>query len=107
MVAADMPASSAAVSSSMSSSPKRRSRTASSPSMGASLLPAGMPSTAQQKTSTATTFGPYFGARGRRDLITFGPSAFFSDLRAWLRCQPVLAHSSWRMPPLPALSARL
>ena len=40
----------------------------SSASIGASRLPGGMPSTAQQKISAATTFGPYFGGRGRRAL---------------------------------------
>ena len=106
MVAADMPTSSAAVSSSMASSPKRRRTGTSSASTGASRLPAGIPSTAQQKISAATTFGPYCGGRGRRGLTTPGRVAFFSALRAWLRCQPVVAHNSSRMRPLPALSAR-
>ena len=55
MVAADIDDSSAAVSSSMSSSPNRRSTATSSPSIGANRFPAGMPSTAQQKLSAAIT----------------------------------------------------
>ena len=106
MVAADMPASSAAVSSSMSSSPNRRRTATSSARHGASRLPAGMPSTAQQKTSAAMTFGPYFGGRGRLGLTTAGRSAWLSALRAWLRCHPVVAHNSSRIRPLPDLSAR-
>ena len=90
----------------MSSSPNRRSTATSSASIGASRLPAGMPRAAQQKISAATTFGPYFGGRGCLALTTFGRSAAFSALRAWLRCQPVIAHSSSRIRPLPALSAR-
>ena len=82
MVAADMPDSSVAVSSSMSSSPNRR-RVATSPaSIGANRLPAGMPSTAQQKVSAAMIFGPYFGGRGRRGLTIRGRSAALSALRA-------------------------
>ena len=77
-----MPLSSAVVSSSMSSSPKRRRIDTSSPSMGASLLPAGMPSTAQQNTSAAMTFGPYFGGRGTRRRTTRGRNAPRSALRA-------------------------
>ena len=77
-----------------------------SASIGANRLPAGMPTTAQQKISAATTFGPYLGGREALDLTTFGRNAAFSALRAWLRCQPVIAHNSSRMRPLPALSAR-
>jgi hypothetical protein len=66
MVAADMPASSAAVSSSTSSSPNRRRIATNSDSIGTSRLPVGIPTVAQQKTSPATTFGPYFGGRGAR-----------------------------------------
>ncbi|WP_239657315.1 hypothetical protein [Mycobacterium riyadhense] len=77
-----MPTSSAAVSSSMTSSPNCRKIATSSPSTGASRLPAGMPRTAQQKTSAATTFGPYFGARGDRGLTSFGRNAALSALRA-------------------------
>ena len=56
MVAADIPASSAAVSSSMSSSPNRRRIATSSASIGASRLPAGMPNAAQQKTQRRNDF---------------------------------------------------
>ena len=70
MVAADIDTSSAAVSSSMTSSPKRRNVATSSPSIGASRLPAGIPSTAQQNTSAAMTFGPYLGGRGVRRRTT-------------------------------------
>ena len=106
MVAADMPTSSAAVSSSMSSSPWRRKTTTSSDSIGASRLPAGIPSTAQQKISAAITFGPYLGGRGRRDLTIFGRSATRNPLRAWSRCQPVVAHNSSRIRRFSALPAR-
>jgi len=58
MVAADMPTSSAAVSSSMTNSPNRRSTATSAGSIGANRLPAGIPSTAQQKINAAMTFGP-------------------------------------------------
>jgi hypothetical protein len=106
MVAADMPLSSAAVSSSTSSSSCRRSTATSSGSIGASRLPAGMPRVAQQKISPATTLGPYLGGRGPLAWMTFGRSAFLSALRAWLRCQPVIAHNSSRIRPLPTLFAR-
>ena len=82
MVAADMPTSSAAVSSSMSNSPNRRSTATNSPSIGASLLPAGIPNTDQHNTSAATAFGPYFGGRGRRAPTTRGRSAPRNALRA-------------------------
>lgn len=82
MVAADMPASSAAVSSSMSSSPWRRRIATSSASTGASRLPAGIPNTAQQNVSAATTFGAYFGGRGRLGLAILGFNAALSALRA-------------------------
>ena len=85
MVAADMPASSVAVSSSISSSPKRRRTGTSSASIGANRLPAGMPSTAQQKISAATTFGPYLGGREAPGLMIFGRGTAFSALRA---CTP-------------------
>src|SRR5258705_3627856 len=64
MVAADIDTNSAAVSSSMSSSPKWRNTANSSPSMGARRLPAGIPSTVQHTVNAAMTFGPYFGGRG-------------------------------------------
>ncbi len=53
--------SSAAVCWSRSSSPSRRSSGTNTASIGARRLPAGIPSTAQQKISAAMTFGPYFG----------------------------------------------
>ncbi len=81
-VAADMPTSSAAVSSSMSNSPNRRSTATNSPSIGASLLPAGIPNTDQHNTSAATALGPYFGGRGRRAPTTRGRSAPRNALRA-------------------------
>ena len=79
---ADMPTSSVAVCSSMSSSPYRRSTDTSSPSCGASRLAAGIPSTAQQNYSAATTFGPYFGGRGDLDRANFGRRATRNALRA-------------------------
>ena len=63
MVAADIDTSSAAVPSSMRSSPKWRSTATSSPSIGASRLPAGIPSTVQQTVSAAMTSVPYFTGR--------------------------------------------
>ncbi|SON58954.1 hypothetical protein MSIMFI_00435 [Mycobacterium simulans] len=60
----------AAVPSSMTSSPNRRKIATSSPSIGASRLPAVMARTARQKTSAATTFDPYLG--GDRGLASFG-----------------------------------
>ena len=106
MVAADMPASSVAVSSSTSSSPNRRRIATSSGSIGANRLPVGIPNVAQQKISAATTFGPYFGGRGRLAFTILGRSACLSALRAWLRCHPVVAHNSSRTRPFPALSDR-
>ena len=82
MVAADIPASSAAVSSSMSNSPYRRSTAINSPSIGASLLPAGIPNTDQHITSAATAFGPYFGGRGRRAPTSCGRRATRNAFRA-------------------------
>ena len=111
MVAADIEASNAAVSSSMVSSPKRRSTQTTSPSIGANRLPAGIPSTVQQMVNAATTSGPYLG--GRHDRLrasTAGSSAALSALRAWLRCQPVVAHNSSRIrlfPPLVDSSYRV
>jgi hypothetical protein len=84
----------------------RRSTATSSDSTGARRLPAGIPSTAQQKISAAITFGPYFGGRGALGLTTIGRNAVRSALRAWSRRQPVVAHNSSRIRPLPALSAR-
>ena len=56
MVAADIPPSRFAVSSSMSNSPYRRSTATDSLGTGASLLPAPSPSTDQHNTSAATAF---------------------------------------------------
>ena len=105
MVAADIDTNSSAVSSSMSSSPKWRNTASSSPSIGASLLPAGIPSTVQHTVSAAITFGPYFGGRGLLGDTSLGCNAVVSALRAWLRCQPVVAHNSSRMMPFVRLSA--
>ena len=82
MVAADIDTSSAAVSSSMTSSPNRRSTATSSESIGASLFPAGIPSAAQQKVSAAMTFVPNFGGRGRLGVTAFGRNAPRRALRA-------------------------
>lgn len=58
MVAADIDTSSAAVCSLIASSRKWRNTATSSASMGASRLPAGIPSTFQQTVSAAMTSGP-------------------------------------------------
>jgi hypothetical protein len=50
--------------------------------MGASRLPAGIPSTIQQTVSAAMTSGPYFTARGLRGATILGCSAALSALRA-------------------------
>ena len=105
MVAADIDTNSAAVSSSMTSSPKWRNTATSSPSIGASRLPAGIPSTVQHTVSAAMTSGPYFGGRGLLAVYDLGLQRRASALRAWFRCQPVLAHNSSRILPLPRLSA--
>ena len=42
---------------------------------------------------------------GTAPATTVGASAALSALRAWLRCQPVLAHNSSRIRPLPRLLA--
>jgi hypothetical protein len=105
MVAADSDTNSAAVSSSMTSSPKWRNTATSSPNIGASRLPAGIPSTVQHTVNAAITSGPYFGGRGRLDDTNLGCNAVVSALRAWLRCPPVVAHNSSRMMPLLRLSA--
>ena len=59
MVAADIDTKSAAVSSSMTSSPNCRNTATSSVNIGASRLPAGIPSTGQHTVSAAMTSGPY------------------------------------------------
>ena len=105
MVAADIDTNSAAVCSSMSSSPKWRKTASSSPSMGASRLPAGIPSTVQHTVNAAMTSGPYFGGRGLLGDTSLGCSAVVSALRAWLRCQPMVAHNSSRMTPFVRLFA--
>ena len=89
MVAADIDTKSAAVSSSMTSSPKCRNTATSSVNIGASLLPAGIPSTSQHTVSAATTSGPYTGGRGLRlGVTTLGCSAALSAFRDLLRATP-------------------
>src|SRR6478736_8002907 len=105
MVAADIDTTSAVVSSSMTKSPKWRNTATGSPSMGASRLPAGIPSTVQHTVSAAMTLGPYFIGRGLLAVTILGCSADLSALRAWLRCQPVLAHNLSRIRLLPRLLA--
>jgi hypothetical protein len=105
MVAADIDTNSAAVASSMTSSPKWRNTITSSPNIGANRLPAGIPSTVQHTVSAAMTSGPYLGGRERLGVTTLGCNADVSALRAWLRCQPVVAHNSSRMMPFVCLSA--
>src|SRR5665811_2406483 len=90
-----------------SSSPKRRNVATSSPITGASRLPVGAPSTAQQNRSPTTTSSPYLGTRGRRGRRSYGRRACPSALRAWLRCQPVVAHNSSRIVPFSTRLARL
>src|SRR5665647_1819579 len=107
IVAADIAVNAPATSSLTSSSPKRRSVATSSPNTGASRLPVGAPSTAQQNRNATTTSCPYLGARGRRGRATLGTKALPSALRAWLRCQPVVAHHSSRIAPFAARLARL
>src|ERR1035437_3706205 len=65
------------------------------------------PSTAQQNRNATTTSAPYVGDRGRRGRTTFGTRACPSALRAWMRCQPVVAHSSFRIALFSARLARL
>src|SRR5580693_2653107 len=107
MVAADIDTNSAAVSSSMTISPKWRNTATSSPNIGASRLPAGIPSTAQHIVSAAMACGPYLDGRGLLGVTTLGCSAALSALRAWFRCQPVLAHNSSRIAPLPRFTRQL
>ena len=91
-----------------SSSANRRNVGTSTPITGASRFPVGAPSTAQQNLSPATVFASYFGVRGLRAGFTIlGLNAAAKALRAWLRCHLVVAHSSSRIAPLAALSARL
>src|SRR6476620_2995307 len=73
--------------------------------MGASRLPAGIPSTVQHTVNAAMTSGPYFSGRTLLTVTILGCSADLSALRAWLRCQPVLAHTSSRIRLLPRLLA--
>ena len=105
MVAADIDTNSAAMSSSRTSSPKWRNTATSSSNIGASRLPAGIPSTVQHTVSAAMTSGPYFGGRGLLGDTNLGCNAVLSALRAWLRCQPMVAQNSSRMMPLVRLSA--
>lgn len=81
MVASDIDTSNAAVASSMTNSPNRRSRGTNSTMTGASRLPAGIPNAAQQKVSAAMTLAPDFGDRGVRGRIACR-SAPRSALRA-------------------------
>jgi hypothetical protein len=67
---------------SMTSSPTWRSTATSSPSIGASRLPAGIPSTVQQTVKAAMTSGPYFTGRALRAVTILGCSAALSALRA-------------------------
>lgn len=82
MVAADIDTSNAAVSSSMTNSPKCRNTPTSSLSIGASRLPAGIPSTVQQTVSAAMTSGPYFAGRGLRGAASLDARPALSALRA-------------------------
>ena len=107
MVAADIDSNARSTSSLTLSSPNRRKVGTSSCITGARRLPAGAPSTAQQRRSAATVSASYSGARGCRGRTILGVTARASALRAWLRCHPVVAHSSSRITPLAALSARL
>src|ERR1035437_4070545 len=102
-----MTTSAPANSSQTSSSPKRRSVATSSPINGASRLPVGAPSTAQQNRNATTTSSPYLGTRGLRGRTTTGRRPCPGALRAWLRCQPVVAHNSSRIVPFSTWLARL
>jgi hypothetical protein len=82
IVAADIDISSAAVSSSMASSPNRRSTGTSSSSIGASRLPAGAFSTAQHFSSAPTTVAPYLGSRSARVTTIPGRGALRNARRA-------------------------
>ena len=105
MVAADIDTNSAAVASLMTNSPKWRNTITSSLNIGANRLPAGIPSTVQHTVSAAMTSGPYVGGRRLRGDTSLGCNTDVSALRAWLRCQPVVAHNSSRMTPFVGLSA--
>lgn len=106
MVAADIERNARSTSSLTLSSANRRKVGTSSCITGARRLPAGAPSTAQQRRSAATVSASYSGASGRGRTI-LGVTDRASALRAWLRCHPVVAHGSSRITPLAALSARL
>jgi hypothetical protein len=94
IVAADMPINARSVSSLILSSSNRRNVGTNSPITGASRFPVGAPSTAQQNRSAVTVSLSYFGTRARRSGTTIlGFNAAASALQAWLRCQPVVAHS--------------
>jgi hypothetical protein len=81
-VAADIATSAPARASGTSSSPKRRNVGTNSPIIGASRLPVGAPSTAQQNLSASTTSGPYFGAGTARSTTIRGVDAPANALRA-------------------------
>src|SRR3546814_786738 len=53
------------------------------------------------------TSSPYLTGRGLRAVTTLGCNAVFSALRAWLRCQPVVAHNSSRIRLFSRLPARM
>ena len=94
MVAGDIASNDTAISSAISSSPNRRSVGTSSSMIGASRFPVGAPSTAQQNANASMTSGPYTDARGALGRTILGTRASRSAFRAWLRCQPVVAHNS-------------
>jgi hypothetical protein len=82
MVAADIDTNSAAVSSSMTSSPKWLNTFTNSFNIGASRLPAGIPRTVRHTVNAAMTSGPYVGGRGLLGDTTLGRNAVVSALRA-------------------------
>src|SRR5664279_2508871 len=103
IVVADIPDSRAAVTSSTVNSPSRDSRATNSPSTGASRLPAGAPSTAQQNRNATITGSLYNGDRGTRGRTTRGTSAARNAFRARDRgASPSTTHKSsqnLRLPP--------
>ena len=105
MVAADIDTNSAAASSPMTNSPKVAQHRHQFGQHRSRRLPAAIPSTVQHTVRAPMTSGPYFGGRGRLGDANLGCSAVVSTLRAWLRCQPVVAHNSSRMTPFVRLSA--
>ena len=107
MVAGDIASNDTATSSAISSSPNRRSVGTSSSMIGASRFPVGAPSTAQQNANASMTSGPYTDARGALGRTILGTRASRSAFRAWLRCQPVVAHNSSSIRPFAAFPERL